>query len=96
MMHDGTWLYANPKHIEEFMRIWDLEECKPANTPGVKNKKENHEDLEERAGDEAEKYRRSVGILLYIAHDRPDCQFTIGECSKYIQRPTTGALRKLN
>ena len=31
MMHDGTWLYANPKHIEEVMRIWNLEECKPAN-----------------------------------------------------------------
>ena len=88
-------MYANPKHIEEVMNIWDLEECKPATTPGVKNKKESHEDLEELAGDEAEKYRRSVGILLYIARDRPDCQFTIGECSKYIQRPTTGALEKL-
>ena len=59
----------------------------------MKKKKESHEALE-LAGDEAEKYRRSVGIPLDIAHDRPDCQFTIGECSKYIQKPTTWALRK--
>ena len=61
----------------------------------MKNKKESQGDLEELAGDDAEKYRRSVGILLYIAHDRPNCQFTIVECSKYIHRPTTGALKKL-
>ena len=95
MKHDGTWLYANPKHIEEVKRIWDIEECQAANTPGIKNKKDSNEDLEELSDEEAGMFRRSVGILLYIAHDRPDCQFSIGECSKYIKTPTVGALKKL-
>ena len=36
-----------------------------------------------------------MGILLYIAHDRHDAQWSIGELAKYIKTPTMGALKKL-
>ncbi len=36
-----------------------------------------------------------MGILLYIAHDWHDAQWSIGELAMYIKTPTTGALKKL-
>ena len=65
-----------------------MHECKEAPTPAVKCKKELLEDMEELAEVDKEIYRRCVGILLYIAHDRYDAQWSIGELAKYIKTPT--------
>ena len=72
MRHDGTWILANTKHIEQVLELLDMHECKEAPTPAVKCKKELLEDMEELAEVDKEIYRRCVGILLYIAHDRHD------------------------
>ena len=47
MKHDGTWIKANSKHIEQVQELLGLQECKPAPTPAIKNKKESAEDAEE-------------------------------------------------
>jgi hypothetical protein len=72
-----------------------MPECKDAPTPALKSKKESPEDFEELVDADKEIYRRCVGILLYIAHDRHDAQWSIGELAKYIKTPTMGALKKL-
>ena len=39
MRHDGTWILANTKHIEQVLELLDMHECKEAPTPAVKSKK---------------------------------------------------------
>ena len=95
MKHDGTWLYANPKHTDEAKQIWNMEKRKPAPTPAIKNQKDGEEGLQSLEPEDAEKNRRSVGILLDVAHDRPDAQWSIGELAKCIQKPTVGGLKRL-
>ena len=41
-----------------------MEECKPAPTLAIKNQKDGDEDLQLLEPEDAEKHRRSVGILL--------------------------------
>ena len=95
LKHEGTWLSANETRIDEVKKIWNMEFCKAAQTPAVRHTKESNGDLQALDPEDAEKYRRSVGILLYIAHDRPDAQWSIGELAKYIQKPTAGGLQRL-
>ncbi len=61
--YKDTWLYANPKHIDEIKHIWDMETREAAPTSAIKSKKDSEGDLQDLGPEDAEKHRRSVGML---------------------------------
>ena len=95
MMHGGTWVAENPRHIAQVKVLLGMEDCKPAPTPAVKNKKDTEEDKEALDEQQSSTYRSAVGILLYISHGRSDAQWAIGDLAKDIKHPTEGSMKRL-
>ena len=60
---------ANPKHIESAAKILGIETSKSAPTLAV-------------AGGSQSKNDKDLGSLMYVAPDRPDCQYAIRELAK--------------
>ena len=85
--HDGIVIRPDQKHIEELAKMTGVEGKKPKKVPCRTDISEIDNSPEVDRGETTE-YRSCVGKLLYIAGERPDCQFGIHSLAKRMAKPT--------
>eukprot|EP00971_Amphidinium_carterae_P205497 4078495-Amphidinium_carterae.1 len=93
----GMEIHPNSKHTAMLLHLLGMTECKGATSPMVSRSQEKAEedDDEELDKDHSVLYRKCVGILLYLAQDRVDIQFSCRILSQFMSRPTVLAFRRL-
>ena len=69
--------------LEEF----HLQQCKMADTPAAVASMQQRQEAELLGAAEHAQYRRAVGQILYLAHDRIDIQFAAKEAARSMQCP---------
>nr|GFA01916.1 hypothetical protein [Tanacetum cinerariifolium] len=74
------------KYALESLKKYGFESCDPLDTPMVEKSKLD-EDKEGKAVDPLH-YRDMIGTLLYLTASKPDLQFAICMCARYLARPT--------
>ena len=79
------------KYIEKLLTVFEMEECKPKNTPSEMDvNKQNNEPLDE---SQHKIYRQIVGGLIYImCCTRPDLAFIVTILSQHMSNPSRGDL----
>lgn len=91
-------MYLSPKkkYVENFLSRSGMLNCKTMTSPMNVNEKLC---LDDGSGDtDAGKYRRLVGILLYLTHTRPDLMYVVSVVSRYMHRPSMhhlGAVKRI-
>jgi Reverse transcriptase (RNA-dependent DNA polymerase)/Integrase core domain len=73
------------KYILDLLTEVGMLECKPAETPCVKNIK-----LDENRSSKSvnkERYQRLVGKLIYLSHTRPDIAYAVSIISQFMHNP---------
>ena len=88
--HDGVVIRPDQKHIEELARMTGVETKKPKKVPCSTSISELDTSAEMNA-QEATDFRSCVGKLLYIAGERPDCQYGIHCLARKMAKPTWNA-----
>nr|GFA31146.1 hypothetical protein [Tanacetum cinerariifolium] len=73
------------KYALESLKKYDFKSCDPVDTPMVEKSKLD-EDKEGKAVDPSH-YHGMIGTLLYLIASRPDLQFSICMCARYLARP---------
>ena len=91
---DGSLLIqADAKHLTNLKKLLHLNGAKGAVTPAVTGGN-NFAHGEVRLNEEdAKKFKTAVGTLMYLAPDRPDCQFAIRELTKNLKEPTVADMQ---
>ena len=85
---------ANVKYIDGVRKLLGMEGCNSAPTPVVKeHKADQSEDLLALDDDEAQKLRSAVGTLLYVAPDKMEAQWSIGELASDMKTPRVSSTR---
>nr|GEV69245.1 retrovirus-related Pol polyprotein from transposon TNT 1-94 [Tanacetum cinerariifolium] len=74
------------KYAFESLKKYGFDSCDPVDTPMVEKSKLD-EDKEGKAVDPSH-YRGMIGTLFYLTASRPDLQFAICMCTRYLARPT--------
>ncbi|KAL5569887.1 hypothetical protein UlMin_026462 [Ulmus minor] len=78
---------CHTKYISDLLDRNDMQDCKPAKTPGVVGKS-----LSQYDGDlfkDPTKYRSVVGALQYVTLTRPDISFAVNKACQFMQSPTS-------
>ena len=84
-------IYPHSKHFEKLFDMVGVKKTwKPKHVPGHGMINE-FDETEELDSDKSSRYRSSVGILLYLAHDLIECQFVIRGLARYMSKPTERA-----
>lgn len=85
---DGSlFIQSDAKHLKSVKKLLHLEGAKGAVTPAVAGGNNfAHGEVKLNDGD-TKKYKTAVGTLMYMAPDRPDCQFAIRELTKSLKEP---------
>ena len=85
---------SDSKYSKKLTEILKLEKKKPKNSPCTPacQEKDLSQELRE---EDARTYRSCVGILLYVAHDRPDIQFAVRNLSTAMSKPTERKRKEL-
>ena len=86
---EGLEVEGDPRHAQTLLEEWEMTECKPVETPGVKKAAATTE-REEMSPAEATRYRRAAARVTYMAQDRPDLAFAAKELAKNMARPKCG------
>ncbi|GJX99021.1 retrovirus-related pol polyprotein from transposon TNT 1-94 [Tanacetum coccineum] len=74
------------KYALDSLKKYDIETCKPADTPMVEKSKLN-EDPQGKVVDPT-RYRGLIGTLMYLTSSRPDLVFVVCMCARYQAKPT--------
>ena len=82
----GYALQGKPELIEDLAELLDMTEAKPSLTP------ECYELLE---WADAKLCRACTGKVIHLSHHRPELQHAANAISRYMGKPTKGAMRKL-
>ena len=92
MFQGGVLVTSNKRHIINACALYGLEGCKRVSTPTIKISKGTSVPGEQEEVDDGrrETYRSALSILLYISHDRVDCQWAIGALARAMSCPTVG------
>ncbi|CAE7199115.1 RE1 [Symbiodinium sp. KB8] len=87
-------IYSDNKYSKKLVDILNLQKKKTKNSPCTPacQEKDDSPELDEESSSQ---YRTCVGILLYVAHDRPDIQFAVRNLSTAMSRPTTRKQKEL-
>ena len=85
---DGSlFIQSDAKHLKSVKKLLHMEGSKGAVTPAVAGGSNfAHGEVKLNDGD-TKKYKTAVGTLMYMAPDRPDCQFAIRELTKNLKEP---------
>ena len=89
---DQLAIQSHPKHLEKLFEHLKLnKKLAPKKTPGhaLLDEPDRSEELN---GVDSKTFRSCVGILLYIASDYLECQYTIRALSQFMSRPTKHAM----
>jgi hypothetical protein len=71
---DAVYILPDETYVLECQKDLQLEECRPASTPGLQDRGQLHDDEIALVGDEIRLFRSCVGRLLYLSHSRADLQ----------------------
>jgi hypothetical protein len=88
----------SPKFINELATILHLENANPVENPGmtsVSSAALKPEDSLELGKDDHRLYREALGVLNYVAADRPESQWVIKELSRQVQAPLAIHMKQL-
>ncbi|GJV21584.1 retrovirus-related pol polyprotein from transposon TNT 1-94 [Tanacetum coccineum] len=83
---EGGVFICQEKYVEKILKIFDMSECKPKETPLVVNEKLMKEDGSSKV--DATLYRSLVGKLLYLTATRPDIMFVASLLSRFMHNPS--------
>ncbi len=79
-------------YIENILKRFKMEECKPVDTPMIKEEKKNEKDREEEKKDKFEDittYQSAIGSLIYLATaTRPDISYSVNQAAQAMKEPT--------
>ena len=87
----------DPKYVKKLTEVLQLDKKqsrKPKQTPCTSSSSEP-DNSAALAPAEAATYRSAVGMLLYVAHDRPDIQFSVRSLSCGMKEPTEKKFKEL-
>ena len=87
----------DPKYVKKLTEVLQLDKKqsrKPKQTPCTSSSSEP-DNSAALAPAEAATYRSAVGMLLYVAHDRPDTQFSVRSLSCGMKEPTEKKFKEL-
>jgi hypothetical protein len=84
---DSGITFRQTAYTKRIVELAGLTDCNPALTPMEERLKLSRDSTAEEV--DATQYRRLVGSLRYLAHTRPDLEFSVGYVSRFMQRPTT-------
>ncbi|CAE7812347.1 GIP [Symbiodinium sp. CCMP2592] len=87
-------VHSDSKYVKKLVEILKLEKKKAKNSPCTPASQEP--DVSQELDEEHSRtYRSCVGILLYVAHDRPDIQFAVRSLSTAMTKPTERKRKEL-
>ncbi|CAE7356333.1 GIP [Symbiodinium sp. CCMP2592] len=87
-------VHSDSKYVKKLVEILKLEKKKAKNSPCTPASQEP--DVSQELDEEHSRtYGSCVGILLYVAHDRPDIQFTVRSLSTAMTKPTERKRKEL-
>ena len=81
-------------YIEDLLQEVNMNNCKPAPTPGTNANKATLEDVETLSADQHRTYRRIVGKLQWLAFTRPDIAFATKDLARSLHQPTQADPKK--
>ena len=93
---EGTRVHANVKYIDGVAALLGMQRCISVPAPAVKGQRAiEGEEMIALDDGEAQKYRSAVGTLLYVAPDKMEVQWPIGELASDMKSPRKSSMRKL-
>ena len=93
---DGSLLIqSDAKHLTSLKKLLHLEGAKGAVTPAVAGGSSYAHGEVKLSEEDAKKFKTAVGTLMYLAPDRPDCQFAIRELTKNLKEPKVMDMQSL-
>ncbi|CAE7249321.1 unnamed protein product [Symbiodinium sp. CCMP2592] len=92
--HHELRVHSDSKYVKKLVEILKLEKKRAKNSPCTTASQEPavSQELDE---EHSRTYRSCVGILLYLAHDRPDIQFAVRSLSTAMTKPTERKRKEL-
>lgn len=92
----GCYIRANPSYIDKAAEVMGMMDSKPAPTPLAGNDRNDGEEQGVALGkEEHHLYRKVVGVLLYVAHDRGDVAYAVRLLAMDLVSPTEDSWRRL-
>ncbi|KAK2410370.1 putative mitochondrial protein [Trifolium repens] len=80
----GTFIHQS-KYIKDLLKKFNLEDCKPMNTPMHPTSSLSKDDSEGKVDHKL--YRGMIGSLLYLTASRPDILFSVYLCARFQSDP---------
>ncbi|WJX34371.1 hypothetical protein P8452_22493 [Trifolium repens] len=80
----GTFIHQS-KYIKDLLKKFNLEDCKPMNTPTHPTSSLGKEESEGKVDQKL--YRGMIGSLLYLTASRPDILFSVCLCARFQSDP---------
>ncbi|KAK2428594.1 putative mitochondrial protein [Trifolium repens] len=80
----GTFIHQS-KYIKDLLKKFNLEDCKPMNTPMHPTSSLSKEESEGKVDQKL--YRGMIGSLLYLTASRPDILFSVCLCARFQSDP---------
>ena len=75
------------KHTDGILKELGLESAKGVQTPAVAETAPEPEDVAPLGAEDHARYRRCVGLALYLAPDCPDVVYIVKELSRHVSAP---------
>ena len=96
MTKEGSYIKPNPKYVEAAAELLGLTDSKPAATPLATGDRADSELESPKLDSEQHSiYRRVVGALLYLTHDRGDAAYAVRLLAKDLRTPTADSWRRM-
>ena len=86
--HPKSIFLSQKKYIGDLLNRFGMTECNPLSTLMEQNLKLTS--IEGKEFEDATKYRKLVGSLIYLTTTKPDISFTVGILSRFMQKPCEG------
>ena len=87
VLEDAVVIRPARKHTDGILKELGLESAKGVQTPAVAETTPEPEDVAPLGAEDHARYRRCVGLALYLAPDRPDVVYVVKELSRHVSAP---------
>ena len=82
----GKIFISQEKYIEDLLKRFQMNECKPVSTPMALNEKLQQTDGAAKV--DAKYFRSLVGSLIYLSNTRPDIVHSVSLISRFMNKPS--------
>ena len=92
----GCYIKPNPKYVEAAAELLGLVDSKPVGTPlAAGDRADTEEESPKLDGEQHSIFRRVVGALLCLPHDRGDAAYTVRLLAKDLRSPSLDSWRRM-